>query len=408
MTMKISSSITPSVMYSCALSTVFLLLLLFSCDTKHTTADADNSLFTVKVENESADRGEFGKLFRLARYVVLETTQQSLINRMDKVQFDGGRIYILSTLQNSVFIFDDSGKFIKTFNRYGRAPGEYLSISDFEVVDGRMHIFDDNRGLLLHYDDNGKYLTEEKIERGESFKLLPDNLRVVNVNNSGAYIDYYKSLGENYAVVRDQKLRYTDIPYPPSVFAMRRRSEDGGRPAFFAHRDSLFALFTMNDMVYSVDKTTGLLKGYIHYVFPKPKPPYNAPEEEYMDHFQSQGEEGYYSDLRCFMKFREYDFVSYTESNVAKYVISRGNELLFNGEFLDVNNGLPVSELSYLDNAPDTEKQFVSKIHPYVLTQILNHSSEKHYTNKELIGEILSYTSEDGNPVLLFYDWIYD
>lgn len=361
----------------------------------------------MNVENESADRGEFGKFFKLARYVVLETTPQSLIQRMDKVQFDGGRIYILSTAQNSVFIFDDSGKFIKTFDRYGRGPGEYTSITDFEVADGRIYVFNDDRGALLHYDDSGNYLTEEKIERGESFKLLPNGLRVVNVNNSSAYLGGYKSLSDNYAVVRDQKLQHTDIPYPSSVLAMRMRSENGGRPAFFAHRNFLFALFTMNDRVYSVDKTTGLLKGYIHYVFPKPKPAHDAPEDEYMDYFKKQGEEGVYSDLRCFMKFDEFDFVSYSEGNLGKYVISRENGLLFNGQFYDMANGIPVSELSYLDNVPNAEKQFVSKIHPYVLLQIMDHSSEKNNINRELISEIMSHTTEDGNPVLLFYDWIY-
>lgn len=404
--MKIVSSIKFTAICVGILLSLFMLSVVSSCGTKR-TADTD-CLFTVKVEDESADRGEFGKFFKLARYVALETTPQSLIRRMDKVQFDGGKIYILSTTQNRVFIFDYSGKFIKAFDRYGRAPGEYTSITDFEVMDGRMHVFDDNRGILLHYDDNGSYLTEEKIERGESFKLLPDGLRVVNVNNSGSYLDNYKSLGRNYAVVRDQRLEHTDIPYPPSVFARRRRSVDGGRPAFFAHRDSVFALFTMNDRVYSVDKTTGLLKGYIHYIFPRPKPAHDAPGDEYIDYFGKQGEEGYYSDLECFMKFGEFNFVSYSESNVGKYVISRGNELLFNGEFHDMENGLPISPLAYLDNAPDAEKQFVVRIHPYVLSQILNHSSDKFYTNKELIGEIMSHTTEDGNPVLLLYDWIYE
>jgi hypothetical protein len=382
---------------------MLVLISVYSCVTRPKTDIKDR--FTVKVENESTDRGEFNTFFRLSRYVVLETTPQSLINSMDKVQFEDGRIYILSSRQNLVFVFDDTGRFIKVFNKYGRAPGEYTSITDFEVVDGCIHVFDDYQGLLMRYDGDGNYMMSEKIERGESFKLLPNGLRAVNVNNGSSHVDD-KMTGHNYMVVKDEKLLYREIPYPVSILAKRRGSADAGRPAFFAHRDSLFALFTMNDRVYYVDKTTGLLNGYMHYVFPRPKPTYDAPDDEYLDYFEKQGEEGFYSDLECFMKFGEFDFVSYSEARRGKYVISRGYDLLFNGEVHDEENDLPISHLAYLDNTPDAEKQFVSKIHPYVLTQIMN--SPRPGVNRELIAEIMSQTTEDGNPVLLFYDWVYE
>ena len=66
------------------------------------------------------------------RFVQLEVVDKSLVGLINKVIKRDGVFYILCESQR-ILSFDDQGKFLNVFNRYGRGDGEYGTIWDFNI-----------------------------------------------------------------------------------------------------------------------------------------------------------------------------------------------------------------------------------------------------------------------------------
>lgn len=96
-------------------------------------------------------------------YVPLETTQESLIGRVDKMIIKDGRIYILDiALKRALYVFDLTGKFLFKIDRKGKGPGEYTDLRDFIVDDNSIII--NTFGKVLFFDLNGNYKSFIKSE----------------------------------------------------------------------------------------------------------------------------------------------------------------------------------------------------------------------------------------------------
>ena len=75
--------------------------------------------------------------------VALETSEEALIGRTDKIIVTDSLIYIADYRQTkSVFIFDRQGNFQRKISRFGRGPGEYIQIGTIFVdkYDGTLNI----------------------------------------------------------------------------------------------------------------------------------------------------------------------------------------------------------------------------------------------------------------------------
>lgn len=383
---------------------LLMLFLTISC-TGNKTGDDGRSVFTVKVPNKQTEDQEFDSFFKFSHYVVLDNSQDALVGSLNKIQFDENNIYIFCNIQQDVLIFNKEGKFISRFNKRGKGSGEYISASDMEVDGHDIYILDYINAVLRKYDIDGTPLSSEKITYSESFKLLGKGLTALNLDNGGASSDR-KSLPNNYAVYKNGELTYQGIPYSEHLLGHKRRF-GSGRSAFYSYNDSIFSLFTMSDTVYNIDKITGGLKPYISYVFPLRKPAYDAPRKDVVEYFNNQGSGDYISDLYNYMKLGNYDLVSYNKNDRRYYVISKGDELIFNGMFNTDENGIPLLPVSYMDNTTGRKVRLVSTVNRHVLSSISKFENPRNKANKGLINEILSKTEDNDNPILLFYDWVY-
>ena len=65
------------------------------------------------------------------------------------------RIYVGIHSPPSISVFDESGRFVRSFGRAGEGPGEYFSISHVRPGPRYIHVFDRHRGrTMLDYDFN--------------------------------------------------------------------------------------------------------------------------------------------------------------------------------------------------------------------------------------------------------------
>ena len=99
------------------------------------------------------------------KYIQLETKPECMVDRILKVLIDKDKLFVLSHSGPAchLFIFSETGKFIRQIGRQGRGPGEYSSVHDFTLDrENKKIYFIDSMGKLFIYDYSGKCLKTEK------------------------------------------------------------------------------------------------------------------------------------------------------------------------------------------------------------------------------------------------------
>ncbi|MEA1980211.1 MAG: 6-bladed beta-propeller [candidate division Zixibacteria bacterium] len=108
------------------------------------------------------------------KYIKLETTEGCLLR--------GGRGYMVATdscyiiLDEKLYCFDKTGKFLNTISARGKGPGEFVEVSGFEYCKqtDRVYIFD-RTGKLLIFSLNGEFVSEHRIPIGFHTSILNKN-----------------------------------------------------------------------------------------------------------------------------------------------------------------------------------------------------------------------------------------
>ena len=85
--------------------------------------------------------------------IPLETTAECLVGKdIMNVWYRNGRIYVWEEQTESVFMFDENGKFIDKIADKGEGPNEYLKIGNVTLSDSLICIFDTYSRKVLYYD----------------------------------------------------------------------------------------------------------------------------------------------------------------------------------------------------------------------------------------------------------------
>lgn len=170
------------------LAVFFICILIFSC--KDASKDK-NEVQTINIAlNTPLEPKEFIAKVSDIRFIPLETTQQSLINRIDKCVVKGDRFYILDKKQQSVFIFTDEGKFITRINRLGKGANEYIDLTDFEIGEqGELIIFDAVNRRLLFSNQEFDFTRSLKVCYGDKVLYLKDGSFIIyaDIPEKGGY-----------------------------------------------------------------------------------------------------------------------------------------------------------------------------------------------------------------------------
>ena len=114
------------------ISILFLLLVVTSCSEKMNDEVRNLDILTVQIDpHKDKVSNSFGSFFKKTDVINLETTDASLIGRVDKLVFYKDFIYILDKKLKKIFIFNKKGKYQRTLNHFGHGEGEYTSLVDF-------------------------------------------------------------------------------------------------------------------------------------------------------------------------------------------------------------------------------------------------------------------------------------
>ncbi|HBZ26087.1 MAG TPA: hypothetical protein DEO54_07590 [Rikenellaceae bacterium] len=148
--------------------------------------DGDSARKVIDIES-SINTIQIKKLSEVAKgieYIPLETNDSALINNISKIAVENNKIYI-SDNSDKLFVFDRKGKHLRTLNRKGRGPGEYLNLRYFDVdnesdnililgYNGHISIYDSVLNYMRSvYSSNAAGRNHSKFERlGDTLFLI--------------------------------------------------------------------------------------------------------------------------------------------------------------------------------------------------------------------------------------------
>lgn len=167
--------------------TVFVLYVLFmvACNS---SKEGNTKVISIHIEKQA----QLSDLFEGYESVVLETTEDNLIGKINKLQLDSNYIYILDQRQNEIFIFDKKGKYQNKISKQGRAADEYLSIEDFNVYNSSIYCLSRANKKIFCYTLDGE------LREAYSLDDWYNNFAIVNDSLIYLYTEYSSKKGYNF------------------------------------------------------------------------------------------------------------------------------------------------------------------------------------------------------------------
>lgn len=177
--------------------TIFAIFL-FSCKQSINPQEAKNT-FHIDINRHDS----ISCFFDNYQIIPLETTQACLIGDISKIQINDNKIYILDKKQSTIFIFDSHGKYINKIHRQGRAPEEYLSITDFNIYQNNIYCLSRANRKILAYTDNAQFLNHIPLNDWyNSFYIANDSL--VYLFSDYSNTQYYNYILYNYKKLKNE------------------------------------------------------------------------------------------------------------------------------------------------------------------------------------------------------------
>jgi len=146
---------------------ISLVLLLFSCQQEGATIPTANAEKTLEVDLDKARTGfKLSEIVDTVYFIPLETHEDCLIGNIGKVIFHDSLIVLLDNPfrgSGNVYLFNQTGRFVRSVGSIGRGPGEYTRGTDMLVVDGNIQIIDNSGGVVI-YDLDGKFMSRKHLD----------------------------------------------------------------------------------------------------------------------------------------------------------------------------------------------------------------------------------------------------
>jgi len=169
---------------------VCLFLSSFSCNSPKV-----NEPGTVKIDLSQlpAKQIDVSKYIDDIFVVPLETTSKNLLGQLSVIEQDDSDIFYLSREDQTIYHFSDAGKFINSFCRKGKGPGEYLMIRNMQIIPGKksLMISDPRQNKLMQYSYAGELIRVMALPGSAGrFAILNESLLAVHC---GRMINIYKN-----------------------------------------------------------------------------------------------------------------------------------------------------------------------------------------------------------------------
>lgn len=152
-----------------------IILLITSCEENSKDKMFSQAKYTVEI-NEIKDSASYEDVVNNYRLVPLETTKESLLGEVIKVTIDSDLIYVQD--QNGIYCFYLDGKFKFAINEKGKGPEEFICITNFNVNNNKIFIYDQALKKILAFDSlSGEFIQSKPvISSAEKIFIKDENI----------------------------------------------------------------------------------------------------------------------------------------------------------------------------------------------------------------------------------------
>ena len=111
-------------------------------------------------------------------YLPLATDDKYLIGNIDKLIVTDDFLYIIDkNISFSIYCFNKKGEFVRKIGNRGASNKEYVSITDVNIYNEKIYIWDGSSRKLLIYKSNGNYINSISSDyAAEAIAILNDSL----------------------------------------------------------------------------------------------------------------------------------------------------------------------------------------------------------------------------------------
>jgi hypothetical protein len=136
-----------------------LFCIFLSC---HTKIDKTESTLTIPIQEENFEkkRTKLSSLIKVVELIPLETNNDCLIGKINKIIISKNRIYILDKNRaKSVFVFNRKGQFVNKIASNGKGPMDILEPADIisRPSTNELLILDGTLGKINTYNEDGEF-----------------------------------------------------------------------------------------------------------------------------------------------------------------------------------------------------------------------------------------------------------
>ncbi|MEX2410985.1 MAG: 6-bladed beta-propeller [Candidatus Paceibacterota bacterium] len=161
----------------------FIVITIFILNSCNNAEEIKNDNILTLHPNEAMDEVNLSLFADSVIYIKLESDSANILGRIHTVIIKEKYIYISDISQQSIFIFDKNGMFVKRLNKLGKGPDEYPRLGFFTVDDQEEYL------ELYTFSGKGKALYIYSIN---SFELIRKvKMPLINASSIRKYGGYY-------------------------------------------------------------------------------------------------------------------------------------------------------------------------------------------------------------------------
>lgn len=201
-------------------------ILFFACNSvnQETTEKAEYSIINLSENVTEVAQLPLSDAVQKVDIVPLETTNETLLNSIDKIEVTNEFIFIYIHRNAEILRFTRNGKFLNKIGKQGQGPGEYSYLQGFQIDENKREIYAITTG-------NGVYVYDfEGVFKGEITDFLSLKSRFSSISNNEFLLfddcffytqtmPFYKPIREDSiwsVTVADKQFQTKNIFYNPA------------------------------------------------------------------------------------------------------------------------------------------------------------------------------------------------
>jgi len=379
----------------------FMILALFVISCQVTNNRDKNQIITFNLREfpkiSTIKLSELG--FVDIKYIPLETTDQSIISRINEIKIGDG--FFLIKLFNTILKYQDDGSFITKIGRVGRGPDEFTVAHDVDIDNKNQYIYIVSawQKKFIVYSENGEFLrTFHCPQNTTNFKITEEGILCYSINSFANVETSYNLIDTGGRIIKSFPNMYPYNGNPNTTIFEEN--------LFYRFKNRLFKKEIYSDTVYVFEKIS--FKPHLAIEHGEKllttKARSNSPPLLLLENFISQKNLFEFGDYIYYEFMYDFKIGSY---NVLRGLIgSKKNnfQFLINSEIgliNDLDGGPNIWPKTIKDDETLISWIDAIKLKNHVISDAFINSTPKYPEKKKELEKLANSLKETDNPVLM-------